>query len=154
MSRALSGSSGVPPSGRQAVRGDGLEALKRHPPGDVLGVGVETPVFVDDDDARELAGALQTGGVGAHISRRAGVLDISRLQPRVVLGDDLHRRAAAFAARQPSGSGGRPARDQGELFQEPPAVHLSTRVFSQDIQDIRGHRYPSLAVSVSLIISL
>ncbi len=142
--RASSGVGRRPAEGRQGVGRDGVIALERHAPGHVLGVGIEAPVLVDDDDAGELLGALRLGRVGPHLSRLARILDVARLETRVVFRDDLAAGPAALQGGQERRRGGRPARDRGQPAQEFATVHPAARVRAVEVLDLRAHGDASL----------
>ncbi|MCK7515034.1 MAG: hypothetical protein MZV70_70835 [Desulfobacterales bacterium] len=108
-----------------------MVAFEGHAPGDILGVGIEAPVLVDDDDPGELPAALGPGRIGLHRSALDGILDVSRFEARVVLGHELGAGLRAFERRERHRRDGRPAGERGELRQELAAVHPAPGVFAR-----------------------
>lgn len=101
---------------------------------------------MDDNDAGEFLPALRPGRVGAHASGLASILDISRLEARVVLRDDLGFGATAFESRQNRRRGGRPAGERGQFSEEGATVHRAARVLFVEVLDFRAHRWSSQIV--------
>jgi hypothetical protein len=129
-----------PAESRESVRGDGHVALQGHAAGDVLGVGIEAPVLVDDDDPGVLAAALGPGRVGPHLAVGGRVLDIPGLETGVVGRDELAgRRRPRLETGQERGCGGRAPGDPRQAGQEIPAADPAPRILPIKADDLAFH---------------
>jgi len=115
---------------RQEVRRQRDKTFQCHTARHVTNMRIEATVFVDDDDAAELAGRiLRTDEIPLHLALAAGVGDILAFHPVVVGGDDLGTRLVGGKQRRDGGGSSGRARKLRQLFHEAPTIERQMRIF-------------------------
>ena len=86
--------------------------------GDILNVGIKTPVLVDDNDSGEFCGSFRPGGIGTHLALAGWVFDISGFETWIILWNNLGHGLAAFQNWQKGCGRDGPTSEHGQFLEK------------------------------------